>query len=78
MKVVMIKAPNCAACKRMATIIDEKNISIEILDAYENAKLCLDNDITSVPTFLKIDETGAVVEKHSGAMTTPELMDFVL
>lgn len=70
----------CGPCKRVRPIVEEVNrdsaIKFQIIDADDNLNLCKKYSITSIPTFILIEDEKEI-SRMSGAKTKKELEDFL-
>lgn len=59
--VVYFTSPTCQPCKKMGPIIDEiaaerSDVSFMLVDVSEQPEVAKEWDVTSVPTFVRVDE----------------------
>jgi thioredoxin 1 len=70
----------CGPCKKIRPIVEEINrdsaTKFTIIDVDENMSLCQVYSVTSVPTFIFIEDAKEI-KRMSGAKTKQELEDFL-
>jgi thioredoxin 1 len=70
----------CGPCKRVRPIIEEINkdnqLKFQIIDADDNIDLCKTFSVTSIPTFILVEDN-VEIKRLSGAKTKIELEDFL-
>lgn len=74
MKVLKFYATWCGPCKGMSMML--RNVDnlpeIEEVDIDENTELTTQYGIRSVPTLVKLDESGAEIDRYAGGATDRE------
>jgi thiol-disulfide isomerase/thioredoxin len=70
----------CGPCKRVRPIVEEINkdsqLKFKVIDADDNIDLCKTFSITSIPTFILLEDN-VEIKRLSGAKTKTELEDFL-
>jgi thioredoxin 1 len=79
MKIIKFQADWCGPCKALSKLLSEidTKIPIDVVDVDENPDTAIEYGIRSVPTLVKLDENGNVLEKMSGVKTKSELELFL-
>jgi thioredoxin 1 len=78
--VLYFTADWCNPCKKVKPIVEEINqdsiVKFKIIDADSEIDLAKSFEITSVPTFILIED-GNVINRISGAQTKEKLLGFI-
>lgn len=79
MKIIDFWADWCQPCKMMEPIINEikneyPNIQIEKVNVDEDTAKSQNFEITSIPTFVLVDEKGIEIKRVKGAMPKYKLL----
>lgn len=61
-KTLLFSTPSCGGCKIVKSLIEGKNLPIEIVDATEEPERAAEHNVMSVPVFVTEDENGNHVE----------------
>jgi len=80
-KILYFSAEWCGPCKAMKPILEkfegsEQTVELVRIDADDNAKLTRSHEVSSIPTFILIDENNQEVRRHRGAMSEPDFITF--
>lgn len=80
-KIIYFSAQWCGPCRAMKPIIEEfetnhTDIEIVKIDADEEFEMAQQYKITSIPTFILLDEEGTEVNRKRGAFSMPALIEF--
>lgn len=79
MKLLKFYADWCLPCKQMAPILEEANqvLDYDILevDIELDPELSEEYAVRSVPTFILVDNTGAILKRFTGKATKDQLIE---
>jgi thioredoxin 1 len=67
MKLLKFSRPGCSPCKIMENYLNDKEVSYQSIDVYEDAELANKFGIQSVPVLILLDEQDDVVDQVFGA-----------
>lgn len=76
MKIYLVTATWCGACKQMYAELEKANIPYTLVDADLEPSFIIEHNIRSIPTTLVIDE-GKVLFRDSGLIPTSKLQEYV-
>jgi thioredoxin 1 len=79
MKIIDFWAPWCNPCKLMEPILDEiekeyQDLEIVKINVEENLSVLQQYNITTIPTFVLIDDNGKEIKRIKGAMPKYKLL----
>lgn len=81
MKVLKFEASWCGPCKMLSKTIesvrDQIGIEIEEIDIDQQPELATQYHVRGVPTLIILGDTGNELKRKSGAMTGPQLLEFL-
>lgn len=82
MQIFYFTADWCNPCKQIRPIIDKMireglSTKIQMIDVDSEIELVKKYNISSVPTFIKIDNSGIEQKRVSGKKTRSELEEFI-
>lgn len=79
MRIVKLYADWCGPCKALEHTMQELEIPHEnySVDSNEGAELVERFRVRNIPTLLKLDEDGNLLDKRTGALTPKELEEFL-
>lgn len=79
MKIIRFTASWCQPCKMLAKMLEdiENKPTIEVIDIDQDSDSAIKFGIRGVPTLVKLDENGNVVERMVGMSTQPALEKFL-
>jgi thioredoxin 1 len=78
-KVIRFTATWCQPCKALASIMEgiDSNIPIEVVDIDDNQELAMKYNVRGVPTLVKLDETGQVLNRMVGVKAKNLVEEFL-
>jgi thioredoxin 1 len=78
-KVIRFTASWCQPCKALASIIEgiDTPVPIEVIDIDDNEALAMKYGIRGVPTLVKLDENGQVLNKMVGVKAKNLVEEFI-
>lgn len=81
MKVLKFYAEWCGPCKAMTQVIknagDKIKVPVEEINIDEEIMTSVEYGVKSIPTMVVLDENGAEVKRHVGAMNETQLLEFL-
>jgi thioredoxin-like negative regulator of GroEL len=77
-KLIYISAPWCGPCRQFSPIMDKVSsiIPVQKMDADDDKVALAQYNVRSIPTIIKIDESGAEISRLSGVKTQQEVINF--
>ena len=78
-KLIRFTASWCQPCKALASILEEinTNIPIEVVDIDAQQDIAIEYGIRGVPTLVKLDENGQVLNKMVGVKAKNLVEEFI-
>jgi thiol-disulfide isomerase/thioredoxin len=75
-KILKLSANWCAPCKQMDIQLDRLGLSVEHFDIEVSKDMARDFNIRSIPTLIKLSDSGEEVFRLIGVQTDAKLMEF--
>ena len=78
-KLIYISAPWCGPCKMFGPVmakISESGIPVQKLDADKDQSSIIQYGVRSIPTVVKVDANGNMIDKFVGVKTQQEIINF--
>jgi len=78
-KLIYISAPWCGPCKMFGPVMDkvaESGIPVQKLDADKDQSAVMQYGVRSIPTVVKVDASGNMVDKFVGVKNLGEIKSF--
>jgi len=61
-----MSAPWCGPCKMVKKVLEQKEITVDVVDIDAEPETAMKYGIRAVPTLLVFDENGTVVQQQTG------------
>jgi thioredoxin 1 len=65
-KLIKFEKENCPACTMVENVLNEQGVVAEKVNPFENPKLAVKFEISSVPVTILIDEEGNEIQRSRG------------
>ena len=78
-KLIYFSAPWCQPCKKFGPIMDriaQTGIPVQKIDVDQDRGSALEYRIRSVPTVVKVDSKGRILDKHIGVASEEKIRKF--
>lgn len=78
-KLIYVSAPWCGPCKMFGPIMDQvasSGVTIEKIDADSSPDILTKYGVRNIPTVIKVDASGNMVDKFTGVKNAEEVMNF--
>ena len=62
----LLSAPWCGPCKMVKSVLEEKKITVDVVDIDAEPETATKYNIRAVPTLLVFDENGTVIQQQVG------------
>jgi len=62
----LMSAPWCGPCKMVKKVLEQKEITVDVVDIDAEPETAMKYGIRAVPTLLVFDENGTVVQQQTG------------
>lgn len=80
-KILKLSAAWCTPCKDMDAQIErlkgDIRVPIEVIDVNSNPEYTKKYRVRSIPTLIKLDESGVEYGRHTGILQDTKFLDFV-
>jgi thioredoxin 1 len=78
-KVIRFTASWCQPCKALASIMEgiDSTVPVEVVDIDDNQELAMKYNVRGVPTLVKLDETGQVLNRMVGVKAKNLVEEFL-